>query len=547
MSKKKIIKLRIVLVLSLAVLLPAGIHAQTIDVSAEGEPFEHFWSLGVGAGRVGEALRAGWQDQFGMVMQHCGYRYIRMHALFGDDMFVYKRRYKENPYNFQYIDEVFDRLLEMGAKPFVELSFFPKDLAAKNSKTQFWYKACFTPDVKKYPRWGELVRATLGHWVERYGIDEVSSWYFEVWNEPDLTDGFFDGTREEYFELYKITAQAVKQVDPRLRVGGPATSNFVADGRHDGPVLDYKLSKTWPVETVNDKPWKGPWIKEFLSFCEQEDLPLDFLSSHPYPMDASLEPDEGGYVRTYRYVLSTRDDLLWLRKALDESAFKGRDIFVTEWNVSSKGRDLLHDVLPPGATAIKAFMECAGLAKGLFWWTFTDIFEEGGGGWDIFHGGFGQVNFQGIVKPVFHAFRLLNGLGDRRLYYQDPLVVTKDSRTGKVSALGFCYPEEYLSCIPSEHAVDSYMEASSRRVDFTLTGLKKRARFTLELIDDDHGNAYKRWQQMGSPHSPTREQISELKESAWDTVREEIRADRHGKLHISRELGPWSFFLLKEI
>ena len=534
-------------VVATALLLSTGAGATEIDVRGDGEPLEHFWSVGVGAGRVGEAMRAGWLEQFAMVREHCGYKYIRMHALFNDDMFVYKRRYKDNPYNFQYIDEVYDRLLDMGAKPFVELSFFPRDIAAKGSKTQFWYKAYFTPDVNKYPRWAELVKATLRHWIERYGIEEVSSWYFEVWNEPDLTDGFFDGTRDEYFELYRITALAVKEVDARLRVGGPATSNFVADTRHDGPVQDYSLSKTWPRETVNQQQWKGPWIREFLEFCEKEGLPLDFLSSHPYPMDASLEPDEGGYVRTYRYIHATRDDLTWLRSALEGSAFKDRPIFVTEWNVSSKGRDLLHDILPPGATVIKAFMECAGLAKGLFWWTFTDIFEEGGGGWEIFHGGFGQVNFQGIVKPVFHAYRLLNSLGDRRLYYEDPLVVTKDSKSGKVSAICFNYPEEYLSCMPSEHCVENYMEASSRQVDFTLTGLRRGARFSLELIDDTHGNAYRRWQEMGSPHSPTREQIAELKAAAWDTVHEELHANKHGRLRVTRDLSPWAFFLIKEI
>lgn len=530
------------------IFLPKTACAQvTVDVRGETRSLEHFWSYGVGAGRVGEALRAGWQEQLDLAMEHCGYKYIRMHALFNDDMFIYKRRQGKDLYNFQYLDEVYDRLIDKGIRPFVELSFFPRDIAAKNSKTQFWYKAYFTPDPLRFGRWAELVKATVSHLVERYGIEEVSQWYFEVWNEPDLTDGFFDGTRDEYFQLYKCTAEAVKSVDARLRVGGPATSNFVADARHDGPVQDYALSKTFGPEEVNKQQWKAPWIKEFLEFCHSGDIPLDFLSSHPYPMDASLDPEHGDYVRTYRYIHATRDDVRYLRETVDASPYKGMDIFVSEWNVSSKGREILHDVLAPGASVIKIFLESTGYIQGLFWWTFTDIFEEGGAGLEIFHGGFGQINFQGIVKPVFHAFRMLNALGDLCLYNEDPVVVTRDSRSGDVAVLSYNYPDEYIDRMPTGDDIPTYMQASGKTVDLVLTGLGRGERFELELVDDSHGNAYKVWQEMGAPHSPSRAQIQQLKEAAWDTVHETLKADKKGRLHIKRELSPWSFFLVRQV
>ena len=103
----------------------------------------------------------------------------------------------------------------------------------------------------------------------------------------------------------------------------------------------------------------------------------------------------------------------------------------------------MHDILPPAAYILKANLDCIGLTNSLMYWTFTDIFEEKGGGESIFHGGFGMINFQGLVKPSFHAYRMLHQLGDEKLYYADPLFVSRSSETGKITALAFNYPEEY--------------------------------------------------------------------------------------------------------
>lgn len=210
-----------------------------IDTKEKGVHFEHLWSVGVGAGRANEGLRIGWLEQLKMAKQHCGFKFVRMHGMFDDDMFVYFEDAEGNPvYNWQYLDEVYDRMLSLGVRPFVELSFFPKGIAADNSRTQMWYQNRITYDPARLGKWKGLIRAFTQHVVERYGIDEVLQWYFEVWNEPNLNrvvrPGFWDGTKEDYFDLYKATAEAVKSVDKRLKVGGPATSNFVADARQDG-------------------------------------------------------------------------------------------------------------------------------------------------------------------------------------------------------------------------------------------------------------------------------------------------------------------------
>ncbi|HEU5397103.1 MAG TPA: beta-xylosidase, partial [Verrucomicrobiae bacterium] len=205
------------------------------DAGAPGKPLRHFWSFCVGAGRANEGLRADWQEQLRLAVRECGFKYIRFHGLYHDDMFVYREENGRAIYNFQYVDILFDQLLEIGIKPFVEFGFCPRDLASEVG-TVFWWKGNGAPP-KDFAKWGELVRRTVTHWIARYGIEEVRTWYFEVWNEPNLNP-FFRGTKSQYFELYKTTARVLKELDPQLRVGGPATSNFVPDGRFDGETED---------------------------------------------------------------------------------------------------------------------------------------------------------------------------------------------------------------------------------------------------------------------------------------------------------------------
>lgn len=543
-------KKRVLLTALSVIILGSTIYAQKIDVTKKGESFDHYWSVGVGAGRVNEGLRAGWLEHLQLVKEHCGFQYVRMHGLFHDDMFTYFAKPNGKVvYNWQYVDEVYDRMLDMGVKPFVELAFFPKDIAAKDSKTQFWWKANVSVDRNNFGKWHDLVKAFTQHVVDRYGIDEVLTWYFEVWNEPNLTGNgaFLHGSKSDYFRLYKEAANAVKSVDNRLKIGGPATSNFIADRRHDGEVLDHSKSRFYPQDQINKQQWEGIWIKDFLRYCEKENLPVDFISTHPYPTDYALDPESGRGKDAIRYVHSLKDDITWLRKTLANSKYPNAEIHLTEWSTSPNSRDRNHDILPPAAYIIKANLDCIGMAHSLMYWTFTDVFEEKGGGESIFHGGFGMINFQGLVKPSFHAYRMLHRLGDEKLYYADPLFVSRSSKTGKIATIAFNYPAEYEQNVPSAKNFNNYMDASAKNVDFTLEGLKPSATFIIETLDKENGNVYDDWKEIGAPHSPTREEISFLKERAWGTDKKVVRANDKGQLHIAQELAPWSCVLITEL
>jgi xylan 1,4-beta-xylosidase len=516
-----------------------------------GRRFAHFWSACVGAGRANEGLRADWQAQLRKAVRECGFKYIRFHGLYHDDMFVYRETNGRPVYNFQYLAQLFDSLLEIGIKPFVEFGFCPGDLATEKG-TVFWWKANGSPP-RDYARWAELVRQTVRHWIERYGIGEVRSWYFEVWNEPNLHP-FFRGTKSQYFELYKVTARALKEIDSGLRVGGPATSNFVPDARFDGEREDTSCHRVvLEAKDINALDWRPVWVEQFLAFCQREKLPVDFVSCHPYPTDWALDehaPD--GFRKNTREVGATPRDMALVRKIVSSSPYPNAEIHLTEWSSSSSPRDFTHDFLQAATYIAKTNLDAIGLADSLSYWTFTDVFEENGAGDTLFHGGFGMINLQGIVKPVFHAYRFLNLLGDALLHKSGAGIVTRDSQTGKLSALAYHYPSEMPLSAPAsfgtrDKARETLALGKPARLEVELTGLGPSASVAVETLDRTHGNAMNAWEALGQPERPTREQLAALRQQAEATKREILQADASGRFVLNRPLDPWSIVLLRVV
>ncbi len=517
-----------------------------LSAAAPGKTFEPFWRNCVGAGRAGEGLRVNWQDHLKTSQEECGFRYCRFHGLLHDDMFVYRETDGKAEYNFQYVDEVFDMMLARHVRPFVEFGFMPKEMTA-NDGTVFWWKGRTAPP-KDFAKWGALVEALVRHWTSRYGREEVLQWYFEAWNEPNL-NGFWHGTKSEYFELYRWTANAVKAVDPAYRVGGPATSNFVPDERFDGETEDTSKQKTFTVENLNDLQWHGVWIEDFLAFCAREKLPVDFVSTHPYPTDFALD-GHGKFGGRSRYRDSTVDDMRWLRDVVRASAYPKAELHLTEWNSSPTPRDHMHDQLPLGTYIVRTNLKGIGLVDSLSFWVFTDCFEEAGGATSIFHGGFGLINFQGIKKPAFHAYRMLNALGTEMLAQSDDGVVTRDPATGKLRALYCHYPDAMpdtpAMCRQRELLKPTIEHKADMTFSFAFSGLRPGATFTAEFIDRDSGFAFPLWEKQGCPEPPTREETALLRSAADTTRKIVLKADASGALRYDVTLSAWALLLLTE-
>jgi xylan 1,4-beta-xylosidase len=516
-----------------------------------GSPLKHFWNFCVGAGRANEGLRADWQEQLRFAIKECGFKYIRFHGLYHDDMFVYREENGRAIYNFQYVDTLFDKLLEIGIKPFVEFGFCPKDLAIETG-TVFWWKGNGAPP-RDFAKWGELVRRTVRNWIRRYGIEEVRMWYFEVWNEPNLHP-FFRGTKSQYFELYKTTAKVLKEIDPLLRIGGPATSNFVPDGRFDGEVEDTRCHKiVTSAKDINALDWQPVWVKDFLAFGQREKLPVDFVSCHPYPTDWALdEHTPGEFKKNTREVGATARDLKLIKKIVAESQFPKAEIHLTEWSSSSSPRDNTHDFLQAATFVTKANLESIGAVDSLSYWTFTDVFEESGCGDTVFHGGFGMINLQSIVKPTFHAYRFMNSLGDELLGKFAGGIVTRSSKTNKLSAIAYHYPPEMPQTVLAsfdsrDKAYETLALGKSEPFSIELVGLNPGAKILVETLDKENGNALAAWESLGKPDNVSREQAQLLREKSAATKREELAADATGRFNLQRAITPWSVVSIREI
>ena len=515
----------------------------SVSARARGKALDHFWSFCAGAGRANEGLRAAWLEQLGLAHRQCGFRYLRFHGLFHDDMFAYHEENGQPIFNWQYIDELFDRMLRIGVRPFVELGFFPKDISA--AATCFWWGGHGKPPAD-FGKWDLLVDHFLRHCMTRYGRDEVHKWYFEVWNEPNL-GGFWDGTEAQYFELYKETSAVIKAVDSTIRVGGPATSSY----HPDQEVYDrLKAKNNITAADFIGVESHGPWIVDFLAFCEKENLSLDFISSHPYPTTYPIDAEGKGLEMT-RPVASTAEDIGWLRKTIAQTRYANAQIQLTEWSSSPSPRDYTHDYPQEATYVVRANLQCVGLTNSLSYWTFTDVFEEGGAGSTIFHGGFGLINFQGIVKPAFHAYRMLNELEDEELFRWDGGIVTRSAATGAFAVLFCHYPKEVIAAPPLSKGLRAVADAtlntgSPRTFRIRLTDLRPGTPFTVEILDRDHGWALGQWEKMGSPEPPDRKQTEQLKIAAWSTWKENIRADAAGVLDFHKTLSPWAVVLIKQ-
>lgn len=472
-------------------------------------PRDRMPELCVGAGRANEGLRADWQQQLRRVHEECGFRYVRFHGLFCDDMGVYFEDRQGNAvYNWQYIDPLFDFLVEIGMKPFVELGFMPGALAS-GAQTIFWYRANVTPP-KDYAKWEAFIRAFVAHCTERYGREEVRSWYFEVWNEPNL-DGFWMGNprkieaaewqasaRAEYLKLYAVTAHAVKSVDDRFRVGGPATAG------------------------------EG-WIDEMLAACAAQRLPLDFVSTHSYATTSGYLDEQGNAGTVFvadRNAISA--GVQRVRGLIDRSSFPQAELHYTEWSASYTPSDPIHDSYHSAAFILDKMRNIGRAANSMSYWTFTDIFEEAGPRTTPFHGGFGLLNLQGLPKPSFFAYRYLHQLGETELVCTDrDAFVCRDQRGG-VQALfwDFTITHPGPSVVNQEFYRVDQPAKSLGTVELKISGLKPGPyRLTARKVGYRANDVQSAWRDLGSPAQLTRAHVAALRQAAADVPVEDSRVE----------------------
>ncbi len=459
-------------------------------LSAPSSPLPHVWEHTVGSCHAPLALRADWQQQLRRCHDELGFQYVRFHGLLCDDVGMLVRSGDKLIYSFFNADRIVDFLRSIGMRPFVELSFMPRALAS-GEKTVFSYRGNITPP-SDYRQWAELIRRLAQHWVERYGVEEVRRWYFEVWNEPNLSI-FWSGTKDQYFELYRHAAEAIKSVDGAIRVGGPATA---ANG----------------------------WLPEFRDFCHRRKVPIDFLSTHHYPNDpvwSEAQDAESQLAGSKRGIL---------REMACETHRQARDLplLYTEWNASSNLRYPRQDEPYAAAFAAKTALEVSDLVQAYAFWTFSDIFEESYFPSLPFHGGFGLLTLHGVPKPVYRAFELLHRLGEEQL----PIEGSHATVDAWATRWG-----DNLMVLLTNHNLPR-QPIANQRVHLELQDAPPPRRATLERIDDNHANAKAAWKAMGEPEYLNEAQVRQLEQASRLVAESQPWHNEGGTVHFEVELPP---------
>jgi xylan 1,4-beta-xylosidase len=464
----------------------------------------------IGAGRANEGLRADWQRQLKLCQDEIGFRQIRFHGLLSDDMGVYTETADGQPrHNWQYVDQLYDALLALKIRPFVELSFMPSALAS-GSKNIFWWRANVTPP-KSYEKWDALIHDLVAHWTERYGVGEVSTWNFEIWNEANFP-GFWgprdpQRAREEYFELYAHTAKAVKSVDAHYLVGGPAGA--------------------------------GPdWVKSLLEFCAAGNAPIDFVSYHGYGLGggpSGLDADGNSLLYLSEDLLAPAHTALSQRAVIDASANPNLPIRVTEWSTSYSPRDPVHDAYFSAPYILEQFKNTGRGVASFSYWVFTDIFEESGPPMTPFHGGFGLLNFAGIKKPAYFAFQFLNQLGKSELRNADARSwVCRDENGGAQILLWDLTHPTGGKIADQVYFRQPHSAAKAGSVEIKLTGVPPgKYELQRERVGYHCNDAYTTYLEMGAPAQLTRAQEKILR----DATRGKPEASRQIEVNSTGELA----------
>ncbi|GAC1653104.1 MAG: cellulase family glycosylhydrolase [Acidobacteriaceae bacterium] len=482
-----------------------------VDARAAATPFPHFWEQTFGSGRAILSLRQSYRDDLRTVKEATAFESVRFHGIFMDEVGLYDPdRRIQNPglaseaardasvYNFTYIDQIYDGLLENGVRPFVELSFMPKKMASDpNALHAFWYKQNVSPP-KDYAVWDAMIGAFAKHLVDRYGLDEVSHWKFEVWNEPNIDFWVGNPKQSTYFQLYDHTARALKAVSRRLQVGGPSTA-------------------------------QAAWVPAFLEHTKKDDVPVDFVSTHVYANDTAPN------------VLGTNEDvpretMVWraakmVHEQIAHSAYPKMPLIFSEYNASYANEPNVTDSTFMGPWMANNIRLCDGLTQSMSYWAFSDVFEEQGVVRTPFYGGFGLLAVDHISKPALNVFRILHKLGDRRIPVTSESALATLSADGDLEVALWDYaPPDGTGAI---YTPAKAIAGAPRTFDVEFRNVPASAKAQVWRVDEDHGNVLKAFDAMGRPAADlTQAQVKQLRAAGQMTPAEKLQIE-HGKLHLT--------------
>lgn len=472
----------------------AATASETIDVTIRSReevgPLPHVWEECVGSDRAAITLRESWRRDMARGKAELGIKRVRFHGIFADELGVNTRtiqRMRDNTPNFKNVAEVYDGVVALGLQPSVELSFMPSNLAS--GRSQFGFYNANTSPPKSYDEWGAFIRQFVLFLVNRYGINEVAKWPLEVWNEPNL-GVFWSGKQADYFQLYKSAAAAIKSIDPRLQVGGPATS-------------------------------ATDWLPEFLEFAATENAPVDFVTTHIYPGDNQEKLFGPGPKRPIPQVIP--DGLVAARRKVNASKLGANGklpLYVNEW--SSDSPAIICHVLSVAIEQVQMMSHwvLSGAYEEL---GPTDyMFQEGSMGWSLMLGE--------VPRPNYNTYRLLHALGHRRLASTGPALASKRADGSFAAMVWNLADVDQPGGIPGAVPTRNIRSGSAKRISVQIPDMRAGQPVKVRFVDQERGSPIPAWKAMGSPKIPTPQQVVALRSAAQIAAPRIMRLDRDRKL-----------------
>jgi xylan 1,4-beta-xylosidase len=459
----------------------------TVDASMQTTGNPPFWVAAVGTGTASLTLRSDLQTHYKLGNRELGTQRVRGHGVLNDDIGIYQGA---GSYNWTKFDKYLDAIVSANMRPIMELSFMPKALGSNSSNPT----RSPPSDAAAYRA---FITAVVQHCVTKYGMADVSQWYWEVWNEYDYS-GFWTGTAADYYALYDNAVDAITAVIPNALVGGPAST----------------------------EPGK---IAAFLQHCKTANKRVTFASSHVYPGGANtgtaanavnLVNDNntrtsgitsGGYTTATVKSFNTE----WNSSYSGQGGLTGDVVLSMDnhWNVGFilKGTKLLSDKNSGETPPLDVFS----------YWTLSDVFDESSGPSGSYILGqsngnlpfgrvFGLMTFQGMRKASWNAFKMLHYLGPKRLKSAGGTSSDGVDAMATMSAAG----DEIQILVYDQYATMNTTGNDS--VTVTVSNLPaalagKQVFFTQFIVDETHSNPYYVWNMQGKPTSPT--------EAQWQAMR----------------------------
>jgi xylan 1,4-beta-xylosidase len=478
--------------------------------------FEKYWNKITSIGRASLCLRHEIRRQIELAQEDIGYEFIRFHGIFSDEMMVYKEDASGNPiYNWVYVDEIFDFFYRVKLKPFVEIGFMPEALASKSQHAFLWNANISYP--KSLKKWTDLVCAFIKHCIDRYGLEEVKQWYFQIWNAPDLPEVFWFESKDKFFHFFKATYTSIKNIFKDAKIGPPS------------------------LLPLN----KFEWMNDFLKFCETNFIELDFIACNIYaytdpknnslPLQLFNRFDDILALNEENYLMNSISEVKDLLKKYSLNA----PIFVTEWNLSPFTNDYNRDTCFLSSYITYNIINNIDNIDVLSFWSLSDIIEEGLTESKLYHGGLGLLTYNRLKKPSYNAFSLLSKLGDNIIEKGNDYIITSKNNNYQILLFNFVYFDELFMS-----GDKSLLDYHNRYNIFKNSNLNKDINLILSLpigcyrikrwnLNRNSGSTFDAWQSMGAPDEIQPDiydylkskEIPEIKVSTEDVKKELLISD----------------------